>query len=991
MLSLRALIILSLVIAVLGKSDVEPDTDTGTAENIEESLFPSPDPKADPAAIVESGKARFTVLTSHIIRMEWSDQSVFEDRASIAFINRKLSVPRFETSRQGDWLIIKTDNVTVRYLTVSEDGESNESFDASNLKVTVTFLDGAKKREVEWTSETPPTGNMWGAIRTLDQMEGAVPFDCSYLPPHQHCTPGIISRDGWALVDDSQRALLDGNQEWEWTLPRPNNKSLDWYFFGHGHDFHRALKEFVLVSGPVPIPPRYAFGTWWSRWFAFSDLEFQDLVEEYEKFLLPLDVLVVDMDWHLTFYKRSNMGEKDQADEMLGWTGYTWDKTLFPDPKAFLDWCHRRGLKITMNLHPAAGIQPHEENYPNMAKGMGIDPRTKKYVAFDIGNKTFATNYWKHILRPLEEQGVDFWWLDWQAGEAPVVWGLGPTLWLNHVFYTNPYHWKDNLRPLNFHRFGGLGSHRYPVGFSGDVWASWQSLEFQPFFTQAAANLGFAYWSHDLGGHYDGPEGPDPEVLTRWLQLGLFSPVFRSHCSKDPVNERRIWTFGYKYLPAMRQAFQMRLGLIPYIYTQARLTYETGVAFVRGLYIDYPDSPEAYVPDFQWQFQYVRHPQSGRLMRALLPAIPENEDGAFENAVSEGAGVAPNPQESEIDRTRRIEKGLMGGRKKEPTHAHRTQFLFGSDMMIGVVTKPLSNQTGLANMTYWIPPGHWIEWFTGTAVEGPAFVKRFFTLEEMPVYVKAGAIIPMLPQEKRVGLGRAQEIPDALVLLVFTGTQTGTTRIYDDDGKSTHYKTGVHAWTKVTYTQKTPKKLRLMIGRMKGDFEGKPATRSYEVRFLLSWPPETVKLNGTKIPFTAQGADTPSQSHPSWWYDGKELAIIVNTGSLPTGEKTNIDVELSKAMDKAVLQSGIVGSTKRMKTVKSIIDNNYHKRLYHEDTQSVIQASQLPSRLTSSPQSAFDDLPKYAKLLSRAKDEMRQFSYVPQIRDRVLALMGVTA
>ena len=106
----------------------------------------------------------------------------------------------------------------------------------------------------------------------------------------------------------------------------------------------------------------------------------------------PLDVLVIDMDWHINEDQLTAMGETDQAGQTLGWTGYTWNKVLFPDPDAFLKNLHDEGLKATLNLHPASGIQPWEQAYPEMARAMGIDPATKKYVPFDPTDKKWATS-----------------------------------------------------------------------------------------------------------------------------------------------------------------------------------------------------------------------------------------------------------------------------------------------------------------------------------------------------------------------------------------------------------------------------------------------------------------------------------------------------------------------------------------------------------------------------------------------------------------------
>ena len=238
----------------------------------------------------------------------------------------------------------------------------------------------------------------------------------------------------------------------------------------------------------------------------------------------------------------------DQSGGLLGWTGYTWNKVLFPDPDAFLKKLHEDGLKTTLNLHPASGIQPWEQAYPAMARAMGIDPATKKYVPFDPTDKKWATNYLDLVLHPLEKQGIDFWWLDWQQQSTTDLPGVNPTWWLNYVHFTDQQ--REGKRPLLFHRWGGLGNHRYQIGFSGDTISVWDSLAFQPWFTATAANVGYAFWSHDIGGHM--PGAVDPELYTRWIQFGTFSPILRTHTTKNPDSERRIWAYPEPYSSVMR-------------------------------------------------------------------------------------------------------------------------------------------------------------------------------------------------------------------------------------------------------------------------------------------------------------------------------------------------------------------------------------------------------------------------------------------------------
>ena len=176
---------------------------------------------------------------------------------------------------------------------------------------------------------------------------------------------------------------------------------------------------------------------------------------------------------------------------------------------------------------------------------------------------------------------------------------LDPLPWLNQL------HWRDmednparataggrKARPILFSRWGGLGSHRYPVGFSGDTFNDWRSLAFQPYFTATAGNVGYPYWSHDIGGHQPGPV--EAELYTRWIQWGALSPILRTHATANPKAERRIWAYPEPFYGAMKDAYLLRYSLIPYLYAAARENHDTGIPLCRPMYLEWPEEADAY-------------------------------------------------------------------------------------------------------------------------------------------------------------------------------------------------------------------------------------------------------------------------------------------------------------------------------------------------------------------------------------------------------------
>ena len=543
-------------------------------------------PKADAKAVVTSGNARFTVLTPQLIRMEWSADGQFEDRATLTFVNRETPVPEFKVRESKSKLTITTPVLTLTYL-------KNGKFSDKNLKAVFT-LNG---REVVWTPGMENPQNLLGTTRTLDGADGS-----KLKEPMEQ---GILSRAGWSLIDDSQRHVLtpDGSEWEEWVEARPEGDRQDLYLFAYGHDYKQALADYALVAGRAPMPPKYTLGYWWSRYWQYSDNEFVDLVNKLKSMDVPIDVLIVDMDWHETWGLRKSNSPKDEYGQRIGWTGYTWQKELFPSPANFLKWTENEELKVALNLHPASGIQPYEAVYDDFTKEYGWSEKGKS-VPFKIDERKWADAYFKTVLEPMERNGVDFWWLDWQQWkESKYTPGLSNTFWLNHTFFNHAERQNPGLRPFIYHRWGGLGSHRYPLAFSGDTYATWPMLAYLPYFTATASNVNYGWWGHDIGGHmfHKTQKATDPELYTRWLQYGVFTPIFKTHSTKDPRIERCIWCFP-DHMFLMRDAIRLRYTLAPYIYNAARENYDTGVGMCRPMYYDYPESDKAYETPEQFMF-----------------------------------------------------------------------------------------------------------------------------------------------------------------------------------------------------------------------------------------------------------------------------------------------------------------------------------------------------------------------------------------------------
>ena len=522
--------------------------------------IPSINASPEPTNTVGGKRYRITVVTDRLFRIERDKEGVFLDAPTQRVWRRAFDKVQFKTELSGSSVIITTDRVKLIYYPTS-----------GNYKVFQISADGVLSKPVG--KRNVGRGNLKGTRRTLDGAFGAVKLGS-----------GVISKRGVAEFDDSDSLVLDADGMLK---RREGARNGDVYVFayGIGAGFTEAVSAFFRMTGDVPLLPRFALGNWWSRYWEYTDSEYLALIKKFEDNDVPFSVATIDMDWHITdISKKYGKGWARQS----GWTGYTWNRELFKDPKAFLKNLKDLGYKTTLNLHPADGCRAYEEPYEKMAEAMGVTKNGEK-IAFDLTNPQFINAYFEFLHRPLEREGVDFWWIDWQQGKKSKLQGLDPLWLLNH------YHTLDSARngkrPLILSRYAGPGSHRYQIGFSGDSHIGWKMLNFMPYFTSAAANIGFTWWSHDIGGHHFGKK--DGELYLRWLQHGVFGPILRLHSTKSKFIDKD----PFKYRPDIRDIairfLRLRRELIPYLYTMNYLTNTRDLPIVRPLYYEY-DSEECY-------------------------------------------------------------------------------------------------------------------------------------------------------------------------------------------------------------------------------------------------------------------------------------------------------------------------------------------------------------------------------------------------------------
>jgi hypothetical protein len=645
----------------------------------------------------------------------------------------------------------------------------------------------------------PDLNYLGGYTRGFDTATYDTGYSCpSGTPAASQCTaalpqmhPGLLDRAGYRLLDDTQSAVWtrDG-----WVQPRPaHGDAEDGYLFVYGDNYSQALEDLNELTGPSPLLDESNFGVWYSDYYPYTTSDYEDsLIPEFRAGDVPLDDLSVDTDW-----KSPNQ-----------WDGWEWNPALFPDPQSFLAWAKSQGIDVTLNVHASIA-----DNDPQLAATQALagGPLTGSTCysgaceVWDWSQVAQAESYFA-LHQPYESEGVDFWWLDWCCDASTVSMpGLTPDDWINHLYAIDlanqgqrgfvlsrtgsSYQDPDEVYPA-----GPWSGHTSTLAFTGDSWGTWNTLAFQAQLAPDEASIDEPYVSNDIGSFLGPPPGnpqDDSDLYTRWVQLGTFQPVLRLHSN---AGNRLPWDYPGPADSAAASFLRLREALVPYTYTLADQSVNTGLPITSPLYLDYPGEAAAYA----------------------------------------------NPGE----------------------------YLYGPDLLVAPVTTP----GDVATERVWFPPGRWTDWFTGATFQGPSTQTLTVPLDRMPVFVKAGGIIPEQAPMDHVGAE-----PDApLTLRVYPG-QNGRFTLYQDAGSGNGYQQGRYSLTSIgTTTAGRGVVSTVDIGPAGGSYPGQPGTRSFDVDIVGVSRPRVVLLDGRPL------------GTGGWAYDPATHTVTATVTDLPRGASAQV-------------------------------------------------------------------------------------------------------
>ena len=505
---------------------------------------------ANPKSIIKGDKYRFTILTERLIRLEYNENGIFEDRATQNIFCRKFDVPKFDVMEDARMVTIVTDYFRLFYIKNSHFRGSRIS-PASNLKVEFLENVDSSKPNRYWYYGMPEVKNY-----------GAPGFDL-FDKKKFVLDKGLFSLDGFVTIDDSKSMIIDEDG----LFYKNENDSIDLYLFVYLNDFSKCLQDYYSITGFTPLIPRYALGNWWNRNCKYNDDDLKDLITNFKEKKIPISTIILSHDWHL---KNGNRNTN---------TGFTFNSFLFKNPLATIKYIHDNGIKLGLTIDPIEGLTSIDAVYNETVKY--LQPGNDGVIPFNVFDARVIDVYLKFYIHQLDNMGVDFYFVDCNNKSR-----------LSDIFILNHYQFYDmlksiNRRPLMYGYNTGICSHRYSVLYSGMSIVGWDTLRQIPLININSINKGITWWAHDIGGFHNGTE--DNELFIRFVQLGTFSPILKLASETGKYYKREPWRWGVKAYDITKDYLQLRHRLIPYIYSEAYKLSRYGTPFLYPLYYTKPE------------------------------------------------------------------------------------------------------------------------------------------------------------------------------------------------------------------------------------------------------------------------------------------------------------------------------------------------------------------------------------------------------------------
>ena len=729
-----------------------------------------------------------------------------------------------EVTRQGNtWksseLIVKLDPDMMSFtfytaggrVLLREEGWSTIRLNINDFKVSQTFrLD---KDEAIYGLGTIQNGKMnrRGEHKRMEQ---------SNLEDFQNVLQSI---KGWGLYWDNYSPTQFDDDTNGMTFTSEAGGGVDYYFM-YGGSADGVIAQMRHLSGDVPMFPLWTYGFWQSKERYKTAAETEGIVDKYRELQVPLDGIIQDWQYWGSNYLWNAMdflteeyadGQKmidDVHQKNAHFMISIW-ASFGPKTKAYRQ-LDEKGLLFDFATWPQSGLTfwPPRMDYPS-----GV----RVYDAFSPEARSI---YWQN-LKNLFDKGVDGWWMDstdpdfFDPTEADYDHKAGNSTWraLRNAFpletvrgvYQAQRKESEQKRVFIMTRSAFAGQQHYGSNmWSGDVASSWDMLRKQVPAGLSYSLTGNPNFNTDIGGFFCGsyntkgsgsaPQNPQyQELYVRWMQYGLFCPIFRSHGADAP---REIWQFGQKGEPvydAIEKMIRLRYRLIPYLYSTAWQVTSNNGSYLRPLFSDF--AADKRVWDMADEFMFGRS----------ILAAPIVEAQYTEEQI--------------------IQEDAMTGWDKKEVRSEGSK----SAEVDWAATK---------TATKYLPKGaRWYDFWTGKAYQGGQTVTLQTALDRVPMFVRAGSILPLAPEMQYVG----EKAWDQLEIRIYPGAD-GSFLLYEDEGDNYQYEKGAYAtiafqWNDATGT--------LTIGAQKGSYPGMLKNRQFVI-VLPDGTSKTIDYNGQQVEIT---------------------------------------------------------------------------------------------------------------------------------------------
>ena len=611
-------------------------------------------------------------------------------------------------------------------------------------------------------------------------------------------SPFFQSTKGYGLYWDNYSPTLFTDNEEETSFRSDVGDCMDYYFM-YGGDADGVVAQVRYLTGEVPMFPLWTYGYWQSKERYKSQEETVGVVRKYRELGVPLDGII--QDWQ--YWGHNYL-----------WNAMDFQNPLFNNPQKMIDDVHAMNAHMAISIWSSFG--PATKPYRELAsKGLLYDfktwpaagteswPPDPEYPSgvrvYDAYSPEARDIYWKYLNEGIFKLGMDAWWMD---STEPDHLDFKPED-MDTKTYMGSFRKVRNAYPLM--SVGGVYDHQRAVS-SGDVGSSWETLR-----NQVPAGLNFSlcgmpHWNNDIGGFFagqynkswnDGTAPKNPlyqELYVRWLQFGTFTPMMRSHGADTP---REIYQFGQKGEPvydAIEKMIRLRYALLPYIYSTSWDVSHRQSTFMRALVMDFPKDKKVWDMNDEYMFG-----------KAFL--------------------VAP-VLEAQYTPEKVVKVDEESGWNRE--NAGKT----GNEAVVADFTGKKSTELYLPASTVWY------DFWTNEKMEGGREITRETTLDLIPLYIKAGSIVPFGPDVQY-----ATEKPwDNLVLRVYPGAD-GSFVLYEDEFDNYNYEKGAYTEIPMSWDDSSR---RLTLGTRKGEYKGMLQSRGFTV-VLPDGRQKSVSYNGKKV------------------------------------------------------------------------------------------------------------------------------------------------